>query len=89
MNRDKELKILKMIDRIAEEIQMVGQTLDGIEGVMTCARNSKFEFLRIGHLLKLDNQKKEQEKWPGIRLLEWCREYSRKQIEQMEKESER
>jgi intein/homing endonuclease len=61
MNRDKELKLLKMIDRIAEEIQMVGQTLDEIEGVTICARNSKLEFLRIGHLLKLDNEKKAQE----------------------------
>jgi hypothetical protein len=51
-----------MIDRIAEEILMIGQTLDDIEGVMTCARNSKYEFLQIGQLLSLDNEKKEQEK---------------------------
>ena len=62
MKREKELKLLKMIDRIAEEILMIGQTLDDIEGVTTCARNSKYEFLRIGHLLRLDNEKKEQEK---------------------------
>jgi hypothetical protein len=51
-----------MIDRIAEEILMIGQTLDDIEGVMTCARNSKYEFLQIGQLLSLDNQKKEVKK---------------------------
>ena len=35
-----------------------------------------------------EDQKKEQEDWPGIKLLEWCREYSRKQIEECKKESE-
>jgi uncharacterized protein (UPF0335 family) len=51
-----------MIDRVAEEIQMIGQTLDSIDGVMTHARNSKFDLLHIGQLLKLDNQKKEEKK---------------------------
>ena len=27
-----------------------------------------------------------KERWPGLKLLEWCREYSRKQIEQIERE---
>jgi len=62
MKREKELKLLKIIDRIAEEVQMIGQTLDGIEGVMTCARNSKLELLQIGQLLSLEQEKKEQEK---------------------------
>ena len=64
------------MDRIAEEIQMVGQTLDEIDGVMTHARNSKFEFLRIGHLLKLDNEKKAQEQ----------KEKEKKEKEQKEQE---
>lgn len=33
-----------------------------------------------------EDQKKEQGAWPGTRLMEWCREYSRKQIEQIERE---
>ena len=33
-----------------------------------------------------EDQKKEPGDWPGIRLMEWCREYSRKQIEQIERE---
>ena len=65
MKREKELKLLKIIDRIAEEVQMIGQTLDGIEGVMTCARNSKLELLQIGQLLSLEQEKKEQEKKDG------------------------
>jgi len=36
-----------------------------------------------------EEQKKKQEDWPGIRLMEWHREYRRKQIEQIEKRSER
>lgn len=31
-------------------------------------------------------QEEEQEDCPGIKLMEWCREYSRKQIEQIERE---
>ena len=32
-----------------------------------------------------EDQKKEQNDWPGTRLLEWCQEFSRKQIEKLEK----
>ena len=30
-------------------------------------------------------QKKERKDWLGFTLLEWCKEFSRKQIEQIEK----
>lgn len=35
-----------------------------------------------------EDQKKEQGNWPGIALLEWCREFSRKQIEKLERGEE-
>lgn len=34
-----------------------------------------------------EDQKKEKEDWPGIKLMEWCREYNRRQIEQIEREN--
>jgi len=36
-----------------------------------------------------ENQKEKSKDWPGIKLMEWCREYSRKQIEQIVREVRR
>jgi hypothetical protein len=62
MDWKQEQKIIKMIERVAEEVQMIGQTLDNIEGVSTHARNSKFELLHIISLFKLNNEKQEHDK---------------------------
>jgi len=35
------------------------------------------------------DQKKKQIKYPGVVLMEWCREYSKKQIEQLKMEREK
>ena len=61
MDWKKEQKIIEMINKVAEEALMIGQTFDHIEGVETCARNARFELLHITQLLKLDNEEKEKE----------------------------
>jgi len=64
MDWKQEQKIIKTITNVAEEIQMIGQTLDEINGVSAHARNSKYELLQIIHLFKINNEeqeKKEQE----------------------------
>ena len=60
MDWEKENKIIKMIDRVAEEVQMIGQTLDEIEGIETSARNARLELLNIIQLFKLNNEEKEK-----------------------------
>ena len=61
MDWQKEQKIIKMIIKVAEDIQMIGQNLDYIEGVAVSARNSKYELLNIIQLLKVDNEQREKD----------------------------
>jgi hypothetical protein len=60
MDWQQELKRIEIIRKVAEEIQMIGQTYDHIDGVSKHARNAKFELLKIIDLFKEHNREKEE-----------------------------
>jgi len=62
MDWKREQNIIKEITKVAEQIHMIGQSLEDIEGVSTSARNSKYELLHIIQLFKIENEKEADKK---------------------------
>jgi len=59
MEYDQEQKIIKYLNKINTEIQVIEQNLGYIDGVPHHVRDARFELLHIIQLFKLDNEDNE------------------------------